>query len=92
MITTISIIALSVLVLILGFTTFNLLRKNEKAEDVINSYQSHILSVNTTIDFIDERLKEIDSKGTFKSDDEIGFFFERIQMLHTSLKSFKVDL
>lgn len=92
MITTVSIIALSVLVLILGYTTFNLLRKNEKAEDVINSYQTYIKDVSETIEFIDHRLEEIDQNGAFKSDDEVGFFFERVKMLHTALKSFKVDL
>ena len=86
------IITLSVLVVILGYTTFNLLRKNEKAEDVINSYQVYIKDVSETIEFIDHRLEEIDQNGAFKSDDEVGFFFERVKMLHTALKSFKVDL
>ena len=86
------IITLSVLVVTLGYTTFNLLRKNEKAEDVINSYQTYIKDVSETIEFIDHRLEEIDKNGAFKSDDEIGFFFERVKMLHTALKSFKVDL
>lgn len=86
------IISLSVLVVILGYTTFNLLRKNEKAEDVINSYQVYIKDVSETIEFIDNRLEEIDQNGAFKSDDEVGFFFERVKMLHTALKSFKVDL
>ena len=86
------IISLSVLVVILGYTTFNLLRKNEKAEDVINSYQVYIKDVSETIEFIDNRLEEIDQNGAFKSDDEVGFFFERVKVLHTALKSFKVDL
>jgi len=88
----IAIIILSILTLLLAFTTFNLLRKNEKAEDVIISYQTYIKDVSETVDFIDQRLDEIDSRGTFKSDDEVGFFFERITMLQTLLKSFKVDL
>ena len=66
--------------------------QNEKAEDVINSYQTYIKDVSETIEFIDHRLEEIDKNGAFKSDDEIGFFFERVKMLHTALKSFKVDL
>ena len=86
------IISLSVLVVTLGYTTFNLLRKNEKAEDVITSYQVYIKDVSETIEFIDNRLEEIDQNGAFKSDDEIGFFFERVKVLHTALKSFKVDL
>ncbi len=92
MITTITIITLSIIVLTLGYTTFNLMRKNEKAEDVINSYQTYIIDVTETVEFIDVRLKEIDEKGAFKSDDEVGFFFERIKMLNSALKSFKVDL
>ena len=39
------VIILSITVVVLGFTTYNLLRKNEKAEDVINSYQRHITEV-----------------------------------------------
>jgi uncharacterized membrane protein YukC len=89
---TATIIILSVLVITLGYTTYNLMRKNEKAEDVINSYQTYITQVTDTVDFIDNRLQEIDQNGAFKSDDEVGFFFERIQMLHAALKSFKVDL
>ena len=92
MIATIVIIALSVLVVTLGYTTYNLLRKNEKAEDVLNSYQIYIKDVSETVEFIDKRLEEIDQNGAFKSDDEIGFFFDRVKVLHTALKSFKVDL
>jgi uncharacterized membrane protein YukC len=92
MITTVVIIALSVLVVTLGYTTYNLLRKNEKAEDVLNSYQAYIKDVSETVEFIDQRLEEIDQNGAFKSDDEIGFFFDRVKVLHTALKSFKVDL
>ena len=92
MIATVVIIALSVLVVTLGYTTYNLLRKNEKAEDVLNSYQVYIKDVSETVEFIDQRLEEIDQNGAFKSDDEIGFFFDRVKVLHTALKSFKVDL
>ncbi len=88
----IAIVILSVVVVTLGYTTFNLLRKNEKAEDVINSYQVYIKEVSETVEIVDQRLNEIDQNGAFKSDDEIGFFFERVKVLNTALKSFKVDL
>ena len=35
----ITIIILSVLICILGYTSYNLLRKNEKCEDIISSYE-----------------------------------------------------
>lgn len=92
MISTIIIILLLILVVILGFTTFNLLRKNEKAEDIIIEYEKYIRNVGQNIEFIDKRLTEIDTKGSFKSDDEVGFFFERVKLLNDMLKPFKIRL
>jgi cell division protein FtsL len=90
MITTVVIIILSVLVVILGYTTFNLLRKNEKAEDLILRYEKYIQELDQNVQFITKRVDEIDQKGTFKSDDEVGFFFERLKMLNDLLKQFKL--
>ena len=83
---------LSILVVVLGFTTINLLRKNEKAEDIINSYQEYISNVTDQIKFSEKRLNEIDEKGIFKSDDEIGWFFNEIKKIQEYLSRFKVDL
>jgi hypothetical protein len=83
---------LSLLVVVLGFTTFNLLRKNEKAEDAIISYQDYINGLGSTVEFINKRIEEIDSRGTFKSDDEVGFFFERLKMLNDMLRPYNVKL
>lgn len=81
---------LVLMVVILGYTTFNLLRKIEKAEDNIIYYESYMKEIDGNIQFIDKRLKEIDAKGTFHSDDEVGFFFERIKLLRDLLVSFKL--
>ena len=89
-ITIISII-LGVLVVILGFTTFNLLRKNEEAEDIIVSQQIFINKVDEHVTFSEKRLKQIDEKGMFKSDDEIGWFFNEIKVLQNGLSQFKTN-
>ena len=89
-ITIISII-LGVLVVILGFTTFNLLRKNEEAEDIIVSQQIFINKVDEHVTFSEKRLKQIDEKGMFKSDDEIGWFFNEIKVLQKGLSQFKTN-
>jgi hypothetical protein len=86
------IIILFLLVVVLGYTTFNLLRKNEKAEDAIISYQEYINGLGSTVEFMTKRIDEIDSRGTFKSDDEVGFFFERLKMLNEMLKPYNVKL
>ena len=82
---------LTLLVSILGYTTFNLLTKNETAEDIIVSQQEFIDKIEEHITFSEKRLKQIDEKGTFKSDDEIGWFFNEVQKIQKKLSQFKND-
>ena len=79
-------------VVVLGFTTFNLLNKNEKVEDIIVSYQEHINNLNEEIIKSEKRLNEIDQRGIFQSDDEIGWFFNEVKKIKRNLAKFKVDL
>jgi len=92
-------IILALMVVILGYTTFNLLRKVEKQEDelgkrqdVIVSYQTYINSLGEVIHTMTERIDKIDAKGTFKSDDEVGFFFQRLKALSDMLKPYNIKL
>ena len=82
---------LGVLVVVLGFTTFNLLRKNEKQEDILASYITYLDQFSRIIELSDERLKKIDERGIFKSDDEIGFMYEQIKELQRVLSNFRVE-
>jgi hypothetical protein len=79
---------LSILVVILGFTTFNLLRKNEQAEDIIMSQDTFISKFMDTVNKADAKLKQIDHKGSFESDDEIGFFFKEVKNIQATLNEF----
>lgn len=81
-------IILGIMVVILGYTTFNLLRKNEKQEDILTGYMSYLNKISQTIEAADKKVQEIDIKGSFKSDDEIGFFFQQIQSIQTILNTF----
>tara|TARA_Y100000114_G_scaffold88389_1_gene81821 strand:- start:539 stop:814 length:276 start_codon:yes stop_codon:yes gene_type:complete len=91
MILEITLIVISILVVILGYTTINLLRKVEKSEDIIIRQSDYIEEFNKQIDIADRRLKKIDEKGMFKSDDEIGWFFEQIKVIQKSISRFKTD-
>lgn len=82
---------LGLLVVVLGYTTFNLLRKNEKAEDIILSQNTFINKFSEQIDTTQKRLEQIDEKGVFKSDDEIGWFFNEIKVLQKKLSQFKIN-
>ncbi len=85
-----TIIILSIVVVIFGFTTFNLLRKNEKQEDILMGYQTYLNKISDYIEDASKNLKENDRKGTFEADDEIGFFFEQIKSIQSVLDSFNV--
>jgi|TARA_Y100000389_G_C17283349_1_gene424131 hypothetical protein len=91
MILEIALVILSLLVVILGYTTFNLLRKNERAEDIIVQYNEYLTEFNKQIKFTSDRLKKIDDKGTFESDDEIGWFFKQIQNLQKGIDNFRIN-
>ena len=81
---------LSVLVITLGYTTFNLLRKNEKQEDILSGYMAYLNKISDIIEMSDKKMQEVDAKGSFKSDDEVGFFFIQIQNIQTVLNSFNI--
>ena len=86
----VAIIILSLMVVILGYTTFNLLRKNEKQEDILMGYMSYLNKVSDIIEMSDKKLKEVDARESFKSDDEVGFFFESIKQIQSILNQFNI--
>jgi len=85
-----TIVLLSILVVTLGFTTYNLLKKNEKQEDILAGYMTYLNKISDTIEMSEKKMIEVDAKGSFKSDDEVGFFFEQIKTIQTALNSFVI--
>ena len=71
-------ITLGITTTFLGLVAFYALRR-------INEYENIMLNINNTIETIKLQLKTIDDKGTFESDDEVGFFFEEIKQLGDDL-------
>ncbi len=53
-------------------------------------YQTYRNKISDYIEDASKNLKEIDRKGTFEADDEIGFFFEQIKSIQSVLDSFNV--
>ena len=65
-------IILGLIVITLGFTTFNQMRKVERLETWVEDYAQRIQDTKQV-------LEEIDSKGSFEADDEIGVVFTSIK-------------
>lgn len=84
-------IILVLIVLLLGYISYNLFRKVEQLEKIVDSQEVYISRFSNTVDFTNKRLGEIDDKGTFKSDDEIGWFFESVKTLQSELDDFNLN-
>ena len=74
-------IILTAVVIISFFIIRNLIKKNETLEDFITKQSEAITAC-------DQRLKQVDNKGIFYADDEIGWFFKEIQKIQEALNEF----
>lgn len=76
------IVFLVLLVGILSYLVYNLWDKNRVYEEELEKsyleYYQTISSVKTSLEDSRERLEKVDAKGSFKSDDEVGFVFNVI--------------
>ena len=88
--TTYIIIGSVLLNLVAIYVVWNMLRKNEKQEDILVKYLTYLDSLSKTINYMDEKLTKLDVKGTFESDDEIGWFFREIKGMQKGLTNFKL--
>ena len=78
-------ITLSIILAVVLTSSFfiirNLIKKNEILEDFIAKQSEAIQAC-------DQRLKEVDDKGIFYADDQIGFFFKEVQKIQEALNEF----
>ena len=51
----------------------------------INQYEILILQFQQIVSFATEKMKAVDAKGHYESDDETGFFFEQLKELQLTL-------
>lgn len=79
------IVILTILVGTLGFTTYNLLRKNEELEDVINQFYGR---TNATV----RLMRHFDSRQMFEQDDEVGDVFKQLVECMDLLYAFVTEI
>ena len=75
-------IILGLLVLIEGYVIWNLTKKTELLETWVEDFTQ-------TIETVQNDLEEIDAKGSFKADDEVGTIFEQIKETVNQLESYR---
>ena len=75
-------IFLGIIIFTDGYVIWNLFRKTELLETWVEDFTQQIQTVQNN-------LKQIDSKGHFESDDEIGSIFEQIKETVNQLDNLK---
>ena len=51
----------------------------------INQYENLILQFQQIVTFATEKMKQVDTRGHYESDDETGFFFKQLKQLQLTL-------
>jgi uncharacterized membrane protein (DUF106 family) len=83
-------IILTVVIVASFFIIRNLLKQTERLEDIRKEYEDFISKQSEAINACNERLNQIDDKGIFRSDDEIGWFFRELQKIQEALNEFTI--
>jgi len=91
---TTTIILINVGILIFGvifYIIWNLMRKNEKLEDALIKRDEYIDNISVIMSESNRKIKEIDSKQIFESDDEIGWFFKGIKEIQELINEYNIN-
>ena len=67
---------------------FFLIRRNNALEKAVIDQQQYIDAISIVISDGDRRLKELDTMGAFKADDEVGTFFQNLREIQTNISQF----
>ena len=75
------------LILIGGYL---LIRKNNALEKVVSDQQQYIDAISIIINDSSETIKQLDNRGAFESDDEVGTFFKNLKEIQNVLDQFNL--
>lgn len=81
-----TLIILGLMVVILGYTTVNLFIKLEKLEDELDAHYTFFDGLLEDFKQASVELNKVDQRGSFESDDEVGFFFKYLKQVQQELE------
>jgi len=84
----VAIVILSILVVTLLVAVRNLLIKVEKYEDITVDQTSYLQKISDIINDSQKHLRNLDEKGLFEADDEVGYFFEQMKNVQKELNRY----
>lgn len=81
----ITVIILSLVLVTAGVAIKNLTVKVEKYEDITVDQTKYLQNISKLIADSQKHLKELDDKGVFQGEDEVGYFFEQMMNVQKEL-------
>ena len=81
---------LILVILVCGYVIWNLSNKLTKAEDIIDEQIDYLRKVSLTIQESNLYVNQLDEKGHFRADDEIGTFFDFMKEIQDLINSFRL--
>jgi hypothetical protein len=81
---------LVVILLVLCYIVYNLYSKVTKQEDIIEYQVGYLRKVSYVIQESKVYIDQLDEKGTFRSDDEVGTFFDFMKEIQDTINTFRL--
>jgi hypothetical protein len=81
---------LILVILVCGYIIWNLNNKLTKAEDIIDEQIDYLRKVSLTIQESNLYINKLDEKGHFRSDDEVGTFFDFMKEIQDLINSYRL--
>ena len=73
---------------LIGIAGYLIIRKNNKLEKALIEQQRYIDAISIIIEDSANTIKELDSRGAFEADDEVGTFFRNLKGIQDVLNQF----
>ena len=84
------VVILSLAILSLGYVVFNLNRKVIKQESIIKYQVGYLRNVAYLIAESKIYVEQLDEKGAFRSDDEVGVFFNFMKEIQETINEYRL--
>jgi hypothetical protein len=81
---------LGVIILVLIYVVYNLNRKVIKQEDVLEYQVDYLRKVSYLISESKIYVEQLDESGAFRSDDEVGVFFNFMKEIQDTINDFRL--
>jgi hypothetical protein len=73
---------------VIGIAGYLIIRKNTKLEKALVEQQQYIDAISIVIEDSANTIQELDSRGAFEADDEVGTFFRNLKQIQDVLNQF----